>query len=224
MTGSELRFRLPGRWFSVDLSDEAATDASVRRIARDAVGVTDDRAAERGAVRRRLREAVRAGASGDIRALMFAAEIAPDTPLPVTLLVFEPSDLRMSPAIGTAPEKVLGVMAEALARLDPDAHASMVEVAGPGVPALRTHRVDAVHDDPEMEGVARLSADYWVPVPDTKQVLVVRLSTPFGDLENLMLSLFDGFVAAAFFAAERPSPLRGDLRNELRAARVDRPR
>jgi len=212
MTGSELRFRLPGRWFSVDLSTGAATSASIAAIARDAVGVTDDRATERATVRRQLHEAVAAGASGDIRALMLAHEITPGTPLPVTLLVFEPSDLRMSPAIGTEPRTVLGVLREALARLDPDARDSLVEVDGPGVPALRTHRVDDVPEDDDLHGTRRLSADYWVPVPETKQLLVVRLATPLGDIENLMLSLFDGFVAAAFFAAPRPSALREALR------------
>ncbi|WP_065569754.1 hypothetical protein [Microbacterium oleivorans] len=212
MTGSELRFRLPGRWFSVDLSTGAETSASIAAIARDAVGVTDDRATERATVRRQLHEAVAAGASGDIRALMLAHEITPGTPLPVTLLVFEPSDLRMSPAIGTEPRTVLGVLREALARLDPDARDSLVEVDGPGVPALRTHRVDDVPEDDDLHGTRRLSADYWVPVPETKQLLVVRLATPLGDIENLMLSLFDGFVAAAFFAAPRPSALREALR------------
>jgi len=219
MTGRELRFRLPGRWFSVDLSSPTATDASIRRIAREAVGPADDRAADRATVRQRLHEAVRAGAGGDIRALMFASELAPGTPLPLTLLVFEPGDLRMSPAIGTAPDRVLGVMTEALARLDPDAHASLAEVRGPGVPALRTHRVDLL-DGEGMDGVARLSADYWVPVPDAKRMLVVRLSTPLGDLEHLMLGLFDELVAAAFFAADRPVSLRDRLRAAAPAERT----
>lgn len=114
VSGPELRFRLPGRWYSVDLSGEDATRASVRRIATDAVGVADDRAAERARVRQQLNEAVVAGAQGEVRAIMFATEIAHGTPLPVTLLVFEPADLRMSPAIGTTPQAVLGVMAEGL--------------------------------------------------------------------------------------------------------------
>ncbi|MFJ6679769.1 hypothetical protein ACIQLK_11715 [Microbacterium sp. NPDC091382] len=212
MTVGELRFRLPGRWFSVDLSTEASTAASISAIARDAVGPADDRATERATVRRGLREAVAAGAAGDIRALMLAHEITPGTPLPVTLLVFEPSDLRMSPAVGTEPSKVLGVLTEALARLDPEAHATLTQVSGPGVPALRTHRVEEVGRDEDLSGTRRLSADYWVPVPETKGVLVVRLATPLGDIENLMLSLFDGFVAAAFFAAPEASPLRRALR------------
>jgi len=211
VTAPELRFRLPGRWFAVDLTGPDATSASIRRIARDAVGPADDRAPERARVRRQLQDAVDAAAQGDVRAIMFSTEIAVGTPLPVTLLVFEPADLRMSPAIGTAPETVLKVMAESLRQLDPVAHASMVEVRGPGIPALRTHRVETVADDTEADGTLRLVADYWVPVPGTKQMLLVRFSTPLGELENMMCALFDEFVAASYFVAERPRSLRDQL-------------
>ncbi|WP_217181714.1 hypothetical protein [Streptomyces sp. AC495_CC817] len=211
MSERRLRFRLPGRWFSVDLSSAEATTASIRRIAADAVGPTDQRATERAKVRRQLQEAVAAGAQGDVRALMFSTEIAPGTPLPVTLLVFEPADLRMSPAVGTAPDRVLKVMAEGLKQLDPVAHASVVEVRGPGVPALRTHRVELVDDGTESDGILRLIADYWIPVPETKRVLMVRFSTPLGELENVMCALFDEFIAVAVLSDEKPESLRDQL-------------
>ncbi|MGN7860817.1 hypothetical protein ACTJI8_09550 [Microbacterium sp. 22303] len=210
MNDRRLRFRLPGRWYSVDLSRTDATTASIRRIAKDAVGAADDRAPERRRVRSQLGDAVAAGAEGDVRAIMFSTEIAPGAPLPVTLLVFEPADLRMSPAIGTAPRAVLAVMAEALKQLDPVAHASMVEVRGPGGPALRTHRVEEVVGGEE-DGISRLVADYWVPVPGTKQMLMVRFSTPLGDLENMMCALFDEFIAVSYFSDERPDSLREQL-------------
>lgn len=205
----QLRFRLPGRWFSVDLSGGRATEESIRRITREAVGPADDRAQERATMRRELQAAVEAAAGGEVRSLMFAKEIAPGTPLPVTLAVFEPADLRMSPAIGTAPEKVLRVLAEALKQLDPVAHATMAEVAGPGVPALRTQVTEVI--DPEQGGATRLIADYWVPVPGTKQVLMVRLSTPLGDLENVMRALFDELIAVAYFSAGKARSIREEL-------------
>lgn len=211
MNAPELRFRLPGRWFSVDLSGEGATRASIRRIAADAVGVADDRAAERARVRQQLTDAVAAGAQGDARAIMFSTEIAPGTPLPVTLLVFEPADLRMSPAIGTAPQAVLGVMAEGLKQIDPDAHASLAEVRGPGTPALRTHRVETIDDGSESQGITRMIVDYWVPTPGSKRMLMVRFSTPLGDLQNLMLALFDEFIAVAYFREDRAGSLREAL-------------
>ena len=215
MSGPSLRFRLPGRWFSVDLSNADATNSSIKRIARDAIGPADDRAVERAKVRHQLEEAVAAGAGGDVRAIMFSTEIATGTPLPVTLLVFEPANLRMSPAIGTAPEAVLNVMAEGLKQLDPEAHASMVEVRGPGVPALRTHRVELVEDGSEADGILRLIADYWIPIPDTKRLLMVRFFTPLGELENVMCALFDEFIAVAFFQREEANSLRAELRTRV---------
>ncbi|MFY9713174.1 MAG: hypothetical protein WAK00_06845, partial [Microbacterium sp.] len=141
----------------------------------------------------------------------FSTEIAPGTPLPVTLLVFEPADLRMSPAIGTAPQTVLKVMAEGLKETDPAAFASMAEVRGPGVPVLRTHRVELVDDGGQSDGVMRLIADYWIPVPDTKRMLMVRLSTPLGELENVMCALFDEFIAVAYFSDDKHESLRDEL-------------
>lgn len=211
MSAPELRFRLPGRWYAVDLSSAAAATASIRRIAKESVGPADDRAPERARVRHQLQDAVAAGSRGDIRAIMFSTEIALGAPLPVTLLVFEPTDLRMSPAIGAAPEAVLAVMAEGLKELDPAAHASMAEARGPGVPALRTHRTESVADGSEADGTLRLIADYWIPVPGTKQMLLARFSTPLGELENMMCALFDEFVAAAYFASEREPLLREQL-------------
>lgn len=211
--GPELRFRLPGRWFSVDLSSEDAARASIARIAREAVGPADDRAVERARMRAQLEDAVAAGREGDARALMFSTEIAPGTPLPVSLLVFEPSDLRMSPAIGTSPPAVVKVMAEALKQLDPAAHATMREVRGPGVPALRTQSVQPMDLDGDggAGGTVRLAVDYWVPVPDSKQMLMVRFSTPLGELENVMGALFDEMIALAYFHTRQTPSLRAEL-------------
>lgn len=211
MSSRELRFRLPGRWFSVDLSAPEATRTSIRAIARDAVGPRDDHAAERARVRQQLTAAVDAGHKGEPRALMFSTEVAPGAPLPASLLVFEPAGLRMSPAIGDSAQAVLAVMAESLAQIDPAAHATMVEVSGPGVPVLRTHRLQALAEDGDLEGVTQLIADYWVPVPDSKQMLLVRFSTPLGELENIMLAFFDELLAVSYFSQQRRESLRDTL-------------
>lgn len=79
----------------------------------------------------------------------------------------------------------------------------------PGIPALRTHRVELVADGGESDGISRLIVDYWVPLPESKRMLMVRFSTPLGDLQNLMLALFDEFLAAALFRR------RGSLREQL---------
>jgi len=204
----QLRFRLPGRWFSVDLAGGRSTEESIQRVARDAIGAADDLAQERATVRRELHAAVEAATVDEARSLMFAKEITAGVPLPVTLAVFEPAKLRMSPAIGTDAPAVLHVMAESLKQIDPTAHASMVETAGPGVPALRTHFVEPSDAG---EGMLRLVADYWVPVPESKQILMVRFSTPLGELENMMCALFDELIGAAYFSEANAASLREAL-------------
>jgi hypothetical protein len=47
-----------------------------------------------------------------------------------------------------------------------------------------------------------------VPVPESKQVLLVRFSTPLGELENIMLAFFDQLLAVSYFAQQRPESLR----------------
>lgn len=135
--------------------------------------------------------------------MMFSTEIAPGSPLPVTLTVYAPARLRMSPTIGTEPDHVLAVLAESLRQSSPALVASLTDVTGGGGPALRSHRVQPIEiaDEPAAKesGALRLTADYWVPVPESKQVVMVRFSTPMGEIENVMLSLFDALVRATYF-------------------------
>lgn len=207
MSAPQLHFRLPGTWHRIDLSGGAATETSIKTIARTVVGPADDQARKRAEVRRQLQQAVAAARQASASGLMFSTELLPGTPLPVTLSVFTPTTLRMSPAIGTEPDKVLAVLAEGLRQSEPEQAATIEHRPGAGRPALRTHRVEPVEPDellpPETRGALRLVADYWVPVPDSKQVAMVRLSTPMGELENVMLSYFDVLIEATYF--KRPN-------------------
>lgn len=195
----QLHFRLPGTWFRVDLGGEAETEASIRAVVRAAVGTADDRAQLRAELRRDLRSAARAARQAEAVSLMFASEIAAGAPLPVTLVVFAPQGLRMSPSLGTSAPAVLGVLAESLPLLDAAAAATAVQVDGPGGPALRTHRIEAIEPVAETGGAERIVADYYVPVPQSKQVVMVRLSSPMGEISNVLLSLFDSLLAATYF-------------------------
>jgi hypothetical protein len=198
-----LHFRLPGTWHSVDLRGGAQSESSIKAVVRDVIGAADDRAHVRADLRRDLRQAVRAAQEAEARSMMFSTEIAPGSPLPVTLVVYAPTRLRMSPTIGTEPDHVLAVLSESLRQSSPELAASLTEVSGGGGPALRSHRVQPIEvaDEPAVKqsGALRLMADYWVPVPQTKQVVMVRFSTPMGEIENIMLSLFDALVRATYF-------------------------
>ena len=203
MTTPQLHFRLPGTWHRVDLRGGEQSEASIRSVVRDVIGGADDRAMVRADLRRDLHRAVQSAREAEARSMMFSTEIAPGSPLPVTLTVYAPARLRMSPTIGTEPEHVLAVLAESLRQSSPAIVASLTEVTGGGGPALRSHRVQPIEipDEPaaKASGALRLTADYWVPVPASKQVVMVRFSTPMGEIENIMLSLFDALVRATYF-------------------------
>lgn len=206
MSTPQLHVRLPGTWHRIDLRGGAHSESSVKTVVRTVIGAADDKARLRADLRRELRAAVAAARKAEATSMMFSTEITHGTPLPVTLVVYAPRRLRMSPAIGTEPAKLLAVLAEGLAATDPDLAASMVSRSGAGGPVVRTHRVEPIEPTTLLEETAdavRLVADYWVPVPDTKQVVMVRLSTPLGEIENIMLSLFDVLVEATYFRKPR---------------------
>jgi hypothetical protein len=201
-----LHFRLPGRWFRVDISGGEATEASARTIARAVVGRADEHAQVRADLRRDLVSAAAAAREAEAASVLFSTEIAAGTPLPVTLVVYAPRRLRMSPTMGTAAASVVATLTEALGQLDPVAAATAEQVGGPGgMPALRAHRVEDVEPVAETGRAMRLVADYFLPVPGSKQVTLVRLSTPLGEIAQIMLAMFDALVEAAYFDAPAPS-------------------
>lgn len=204
MSTPQLHFRLPGTWHRIDLRGGAASEASIKSVVRSAIGVADDRARLRAELRRDLGTAVEAAREAEAKSMMFSTEIAPGSPLPVTLVVCSPSRLRMSPSIGTESDKVLAVLTEGL-RQQPEIAASLVRLEAAGGPAVRTHRTEPIEPVEETGGALRLTADYWVPVPQSKQVVMVRLATPMGEIENIMLSLFDALIAATYFRTPIPA-------------------
>lgn len=202
MSAPRLHFRLPGKWHRVDLSGGSASEASIKQAVAATLGRADARAKMRAQLRQELRTAVESARQAEAMTMMFSTEISPGTPLPVSLVVYAPAGLRMSPALGTDPEKVLAVASEGLKRTDPVRAASLHRLAGAGGPVDRTHSVERIAPSeliPDTAGATRLVADYWVPVPGTKQVAMVRLSTPMGELENTMLSYFDVLIGATYF-------------------------
>ena len=201
MSQPRLHFRLPGTWHRIDLAGGDASERSIKSVVRDVIGVADDRAHVREQMRRELRTAVESARQAEAKSLMFSTEIAPGSPLPVSLGVYAPRKLHMSPSVGTAPAAVLGVFAQGVRRSQPELAGSLTDVTAAGGPAIRTHTVAPIEIPDEDTGASRLVADYWIPVPDSKQVVMVRLSTPMGELENIMLSLFDALVTAAYFKA-----------------------
>lgn len=220
----ELRFRLPGRWFRIDVTTDATADASAREMAEALVGAGDDVASIRIRIREQVRRAVDEGREGSLRAMYLASELAPGVPLPMALTVFEPSDLRIASAVGQGPEAVAAALKAALVEIEVEGIQVAAELDCRAFRAIRTTRVDTENWSPTVldggeerdrypfaysaEAAAesrqvtqrRLRVQYWCTVPDSKQVVLAVLSTPLGDIPETMLRLSDAIIRAATFA------------------------
>ncbi len=201
MSLPQLSFRLAGRWHRVDLSDQQSIRATARAVALEIAGRRDQDAPARARLRADLVDAADQAVAGGATMLMFSTELTPGTPMPVTLTVYVPERLRMSPAVGTDPATVLTTFVDGLEVLDPDAHASLQEAPYDGGTGVRTHRLtDQVHEESDRSvTIRRLSVDYWLPVPGTKRLALVNLATPLGEIAEVMLSFFDAIISAVWF-------------------------
>lgn len=203
----QLVFRLVGRWSRIELDSPEAIAASTREIARELLGREDERATQRARVRAGLADAATQAAAADARLMLFQTEFAPGEPMAATLTLFERDDLRMSPAIGTDPDTVLRVLEEALPMIDPIRAETAVRRRSSDTEVVRTHAVEeTVETEDGVEFVQRkLVAQYWYPQPGTKQLLLLVLHSPLGDIPHMLLNYFDAIVAASSFTAPASS-------------------
>lgn len=210
----ELRFRLLGDWHPV-LLNELDSDALVAGFVDHVFGRRDQDSAIRALTRRDLKGAVAEARALHAKAMFVMTELTPGTPLPVTLTVFEQPDLRMSPAIGESPEAVIATLERVFAELERPHLETAARLEIPGAAILRLHTVEV--QDLQVDGeelaaapeelatevraakIRRLSADYWYTVPGTKQILLVNLSSPIGDIPHVLLGFFDSIVQASYF-------------------------
>jgi hypothetical protein len=198
----ELVFRLLGTWWRVDLDSDEAARASATEIARGTLGTADQHATARRRMRDDLVTAAAAARQAHGRLLLLQTELAPGDPMSATLTLYDDDRFRMSPAIGTSPDRVLTVLEEALPTIAPDLAATAVRRPFAGGEVVRVHRIDEtieVEDGQEFTQ-RRLVAQYWYPQPDSKELLLAVLSTPLGDIQNTLLSYFDAIVEVSRFA------------------------
>lgn len=199
----ELVFRLIGTWWRVDLDSDDAARASATAIARGTLGTADQHATARRRMRDDLVSAAAAARGAQARLLLLQTELSPGEPMSATLTLYDDDRVRMSPAIGTAPDRVLGVLEESLPTIAPDLAPTAVRRPFEDGEVVRVHRID---ETVEVEGGAefvqrRLVAQYWYPQPDSKHLVLAVMSTPLGDIPNTLLSYFDAIVEVSRFVA-----------------------
>ncbi|MDY0907950.1 hypothetical protein [Microbacterium sp. CFBP9034] len=203
-TPPRLTFQLPGRWLAVDPRDQDAAYARVDAVVREIVGPGDDAAIARRRLRDQLRRAVDAARDAAAHAMFLCLEIVPELATPMSLTVHAPSAMRMSPAVGTSADAVLGVLRESFGVLAVAGIETARRLDGPRTSMLRIDRVheEIVEEDGVQAVATRLEAEYWYAVPGSKQVVLASFATPLGELRHAMLNLFDSIALAAFFGEE----------------------
>jgi len=199
-----LTFQLPGRWLAVDPRDRVAASVRVDEVVREIVGPADDAALARRRLRDDLRTAVDRARDAAAHAVFLCIEIVPDLATPASLTVHAPDGMRMSPAVGTSADAVLGVLQESFRALQVEGIDTVRRLDGPRASMLR---IDRLREEPiEEDGVAavatRLEAEYWYAVPGSKHVVLASFATPLGEIRAAMLNLFDSIALAASFDAE----------------------
>lgn len=201
-----LTFPLPGRWLALDprVGDEAS--ARIDEAVRELAGAADDAAIARRRLRAAFQRAVDAARDAAAHALFLCIEVVPGIPTPASLTVHAPEGMRMSPAIGTSADAVLGVLRESFEVLAVPGIETARRLDGPRASMLRLDRLhqETVTEDGVTAVATRLEAEYWFAVPGSKQVVLASFATPLGELRHAMLSLFDSIALAAAFGPEAP--------------------
>ncbi|WP_448233352.1 hypothetical protein [Microbacterium lacticum] len=197
----ELAFRLIGTWWPVDLESDEAGSASASAVARGTLGTRDQEATARRRLRDDLVVAARTAREARARLMLLQTELAPGEPMSATLTLYDDDRVRMSPAIGTSPDRVLAVLEESLPTIAPDLAPTAVRRPFTDGEVVRVHRVDEVIEVEAGQEFTqrRLVAQYWYPRPDSKHLVLAVLSTPLGDIPHTLLSYFDDIVEVSRF-------------------------
>jgi hypothetical protein len=218
MTGAlaptELRLRLPGQWWTADLTDRSAALAAAGRLIRHRIGTQDDRAPLRARLHHDFAAAIDRAIEGEGRRMLLAIEIAEGVPLPIAITIFAPS-VDFAPSIGTDPDRVLDVLERGMLAGDHGTlqeRESIVRVVAADSRAIRTVDVRTVevgsgNDRGDLEiAIVR----YWIAVPGAKRVVLVDCSCSYASLVDELVVFFDALMRVAAWAstgehAETPS-------------------
>lgn len=195
----QILFRLPGEWWQIDLSDTSATESSIHRMVKESVGTVDEKATIRERARRELRTAAETASTAEAASMFISTKLNAQTDLPISLVIYEPSRLRMSPTVGVDPAEVLRTLEESLKLSDQTEAETLIRKTFRGGEVLRTHSITPEQLD-ENATADRLTVNYWYPVPGSKHVILACFMTPLGSIANVMLSFTDAIVAASWFA------------------------
>lgn len=196
-----LVLRLPGTWVQLDPSRPELTDRRIRTFVELSLGRADELAKARADMRQALGLVMtRAEGPAELESTFLCHEIAPGVPTPLSISVFRPAAIHISPVVGTEPGRVVEGFLAALELMgDGEGWEQIVCVDGL---AVRRWTITERHlvDGESGTEVRAVSADYWRTVPGTKNLVLVNATSPLTDIAHTVLHLTDAIVAGSRFA------------------------
>ncbi|HEX3679596.1 MAG TPA: hypothetical protein VHU90_07740, partial [Galbitalea sp.] len=174
------RIVLPGSWLRVDLTSEATTRASIRRLIEAGVGRADSLAALRSQLRSELQTGADIARQGSAVEFFVAQSIAPGIPLAATLSVHLPDidEARLrSLGLGELVEVIddIGVV---------DRSDSRTVAAEREIRVVRQVSHSVARRSSESVAVPVVKFDYWMATSDPARLALLAFSTTFVDFES----------------------------------------
>ena len=203
---ARLVLRLPGTWVQLDPSRRDLTDRRIRAFVDLSMGRADHLANARADARRSLGLVLdRADPAAALESTFLCHEVAPGVPTPISVSVFSPEAIRISPVIGHLPDAVIDGFLAAMAAIGDGEDWERVTCVD-GIAARRwriTENVVArgLEDTP----LRAFTADYWRTVPDSKRLVIVTVTSPLADLARTLTRLADAIVAGSRWVDSAPA-------------------
>ena len=197
---TRLVLRLPGTWVQLDPARPELTDKRIRTF----VELTMGRADELAEARRQMRVALglvldKATEKAALESTFLCHEIAPGAATPIAISVFSPTEIHMSPAVGTRPGAVIDTFVAAMEAMgDGGDWERLACVDGEAVRRWRITET-VVAEGTEDQPVRAFAADYWRTVPFTKRLVLVSVTSPLADIPQTLIRMTDAIVAGSRF-------------------------
>lgn len=191
------RLLLPGTWLRIDLTSEATTRASIRRLIEAGVGRSDNLATLRAHLRSELQTGADVARQGQAVEFYVARSIAPGVPLAATLSVHLPDvDEEKLQSLG------LDELVDLFEHIDDSGQAdSTVESSVAEIRVVRQISHGIVRESGDVPPVQTVKFDYWMGASDPPRIALLAFSTTFVEFESQLTELFDAIVAATRWPA-----------------------
>ncbi len=205
-----LVLRLPGTWVQLDPSRPELTDTRIRAFVKLSMGRADQLATARADMRKALGLMMEsADPAAALESTFVCHEIAPGVPTPISVSVFLPDAIHLSPVIGTDAQAVIdGLLAAMDAIGDGNGWEPLACVDGCAARRWRITETVAAQGADDVP-LRAFTADYWRTVPDSKRLVLITVTSPLADVAHMLVRLADAVVAGSRWMEDAPVDAQG---------------